>query len=318
MADADLEISMRRTLDEIRREAKRTRERGVLQKIGRGRFGRVVKAAALSAMLTSQGAGAVGRTQQGQEGARPDRPGTVQRVASQPSQMGGQQFVEQVSPETLSPDEQMDTRREFAQQILQDQRSAQSQPQEAQVAGGVQQDQEKTEKTRSAFSGLRSTVRNLRNLRDQQAKPTPLEGTPEAAALEAAATNSVRAAYTAAHETAEEACLGLADLGIISGPTAIFLYVLRLGAPLWGGFAKINVKGVKVPLIPSYTVPELVVRSSKILLVALITAVVWGLIILIIYAIFNPLDALRQFGFTFMKLLYDMGLITTDVFTKLI
>lgn len=216
-------------------------------------------------------------------------------------------------PEQLSVSEQMDKGREFSRQRRETQLRTQSVTGSAQTgAGEAAVPGEKKEAAGSAFARLRSGIRSLRSQEAAAVAPDSESAT----AARMAAENTLRSIYTVAHETAEETCLTFADFGIISGPTSIGLYLARLGAFAYGGIFTIKVKGVEIPLIPTYTLPELIVRTSKILIVAAITAVVWGLIIVIVWAMFNPIDAFELFGLTFLKAMYALGLISFDSFTS--
>ncbi|MFC1687169.1 hypothetical protein ACFL0L_01145 [Patescibacteria group bacterium] len=140
MADVASEVSMERTLDQVRRQKRMENEkksRGLLQRMGRGKAARYGKTAALAAMLSSQALGGAGAAmkeidagpadQQKTQQVDPSRAGNVsQQLAALPEEEAFKQFAasqaatnaasQEEENQSLSPDEQIDRGRKLYRQ----------------------------------------------------------------------------------------------------------------------------------------------------------------------------------------------------------
>ena len=127
--------------------------------------------------------------------------------------------------------------------------------------------------------------------------------------LEQTAQTAARLAYKRGWQYLEEGveglCLAYFGAGVIvAGPLAIGVYLLRLMVGTWmGGGPAITFHGMSVPVIPGFDAPEMIYRTSKIIFIGAITAVVWIAITLVIIAITNPGFFLAQWFCKYMPLL---------------
>ena len=255
MANAQSEVSMQRTLDALRREA---------------------------------------RASGGQEN-RPASPRTsppAHRPVQMPQEAAGPQ-PGSYQPDEISPTDQIEKGRELYQQRQQDQiEQARSQttpiPAAPEAAPAQGRGEEREDQRSSAFSRLRQLAQQFRRERPAQASTGEAD-----AATQAAAVQGMRGLWTAIHETLEDTALSLVDFMIITGPLAIGAYFLRLGAYLYGRLFTIRFKGAEVPLIPTFATGEFLVRSSKILVVLAVTAVVWGAILIVVWIFSDPVEAAK-------------------------
>lgn len=139
-------------------------------------------------------------------------------------------------------------------------------------------------------------------------------------AAEAAAEQLVRRGWQTAQEVAEDTALSFADFLIISGPTAIILYAVRwIGGNLMGRlFTKritpplpysLVIPSVTVPLVPGYSIADPLdhLRHVKIFLIAALTLVVWGFILILLYYVTHPLQAVFDSFKTLVTLLKDLA-----------
>ncbi len=289
MPDGD-EVSMERTLNELRRDKRRKAEQGrkpFLSRLGAGKVGKFGKAALMAGMLGSPAAGQA-RDGQSQAGLRAPEP-VVQTLSPEAQQ------------ETLSPDQEAVKGREMSRQRQQASRLSEA-PQSQQNSGSrqVQEEQEVNQQAETEEENPAAELRELQqNQRLQQQKEE--EGGEDAVKIAAtkAALEVSRKGWGMVHESLEDTALSFVDFDIISGPATIIVYLVRLGAYLYGRIVTVNVQGVKVPFIPTFTMPELVVRSSKTLIIAIMTIAVWGIIYLTIWILTSPVDAaIKIFGQT--------------------
>lgn len=110
-----------------------------------------------------------------------------------------------------------------------------------------------------------------------------------------------RQAYIKVWQYAQEALEGLAlsfmfaDLMMLT-VTAIAVYALRgLGGPLLGN-PQIGWGGIQVPLFPGYGMKEGVYRTAKILFLAAVTGIIYGVITIAIYFATHPLSLVQHLG----------------------
>lgn len=191
-------------------------------------------------------------------------------------------------PDIVSPNEQIDKGREYYENQRLNQALPQTPPAAAQPEVGESDEGEEQEGARSsAFSRLRRAAQQFRQQRAEEVTG------PADAASKVAALNAMRALWASVHETLEDAALTFVDLMIITGPLAIGAYLLRLGAYLYGGIFTIRFKGVEIPLIPTFATGEVMVRTSKILIIVAVTAIVWIAIIFLIWILTNPVEAAK-------------------------
>ncbi len=130
---------------------------------------------------------------------------------------------------------------------------------------------------------------------------------PETAVAEAnqIALQAWRRAWQTVHEVVEDLSFQFFGLlSIVIGPVVIALFLIRWVGGHWlNGISQIGVpsnvplppgmdaaRDLHVPLVPSFSAAEAVYRTSKVVFISLITGILWGLIIFILYFIFHPLD----------------------------
>ncbi len=102
-----------------------------------------------------------------------------------------------------------------------------------------------------------------------------------------------RAGWQRAHEVVEGLAFAFFWLAaLVMGPIALALYGIRffVGNVFKGGFS-IQIQGVSVRAVPSMEIVELVYRTARVLFITILSAVLWALLILIIYFITHPLEA---------------------------
>ena len=71
-----------------------------------------------------------------------------------------------------------------------------------------------------------------------------------------------------------------------------------------GRMFTLTVKGVEVPLVPMFMPGEILPRVGKTLLVVVGTAVVWGLLFIILWIVFDKIGAVKFFGSAFIDSIF--------------
>jgi len=328
MAEVASEVSMGRTLKQLQREKRRTQDRGkrsALQRLRSGkpsRFGN----AALAAMLGGQALSGTGAALR-EPGSVPADQQELQQTAPRRASAGLPQFTA-LSPEDAAAQwgagtvnagsDPASMRRELNQRQQQARMQQntlpatlpQMQGQKEQQQKGAQEsvDAETGEKPsfRSQLQELRNRVRQNKDLAKQAATTASVE---ERQQMNVTIRNSMRAGWTAVHETLEDLSLSFLDFMIISGPLTLFAFGLRLFSPLYGKLVTLRISGFEVPLIPSFTLPMLATRASKTLVIGLLTSLIWGTIFLLFYLATHPLEALKfmtEFQLAPIKLLFNI------------
>ncbi len=155
----------------------------------------------------------------------------------------------------------------------------------------------------------------------QAARPTDGDGeSRDEQAAETAAEHLVRRGWQTAQEVVENLALSFADFLIISGPTAIILYATRwIGGNMMGGLLRKSISppppynllipSVTVPLVPGYDIADPLdhLRHAKIFLIAALTLVVWGFILILLYYVTHPVQAVFDAFKTLVTLLKDIA-----------
>ncbi len=110
------------------------------------------------------------------------------------------------------------------------------------------------------------------------------------ALAEKMANKAVRKAWMEVHEIVEEVLIGNFYLLPIFGPIYLLLLVARPFLAMLG-MLNIKIKGVKVKLIPGYSLNSFFLRAKGAAAIALITALEWIVIIALIYVFTHPFSA---------------------------
>ncbi|XOU94426.1 MAG: hypothetical protein ACNFW9_06385 [Candidatus Kerfeldbacteria bacterium] len=108
------------------------------------------------------------------------------------------------------------------------------------------------------------------------------------------ANEAVKKTWMVGHEAVEETLIANFYLLPILGPIYLLLLVAR---PLLAmmGLLVIKVKGVRVKMIPGYSLNEFFLRAKGATIIILITALEWAIILFAIYVFTHPFSAAWEF-----------------------
>lgn len=144
-------------------------------------------------------------------------------------------------------------------------------------------------------------ARRFGQLRAQRAaRRGEISGEQTEARANAEASAFARQAYSRVwsliEEGVEDFALSFLDFMLISGPTAVGIFIVRLiGGNLMGGAGTVSFRGVSVPRIPGYTtIPEGIYRFGKVLLIGLISGLIYFTIIFVVILLTNPQLIVQQ------------------------
>lgn len=127
-------------------------------------------------------------------------------------------------------------------------------------------------------------------------------------------------AWAQVHEAVEDFSFAWFGVGfLIAGPVATILYIIRVvGAYMFGGFGRIqsprlpswipapeNVS-ISVPLVPRFLPAEGIYRTGKIVLMAALTFIVYGALVLLAFVLLHPLDTVKSLGLNSIPFVVDV------------
>lgn len=213
----------------------------------------------------------------------PEAQSPGQEQAGGPADDAPSQTADESRANAPEASDESDRARQLGQERRQDQIQAQAASPAPANAGAKAEDDTPT-RNLNALQRLRRARQALRGPR------AAAEQVAEAAReiTRQAVLQALRGAWRAAHRIVENVALDFFYIPVLTALPALLLFVIRIFlGQILGQFFSISVRGVRVPLVPSMTMAEIVERSFFNLLILVITAIWIFLIWLLIYGMQN-------------------------------